>query len=431
MSAPTGQPTLLPPRRDGRLLPYLAIVIGALVVAVLAGQPAVVAFAVPFLLALGVGLVRTGTLAVTATLTVDTSQLLEGDLVRGEIALDWTGPLDLEVLIRTPRGLVGVPPYPTRWAIPAATGPLRLPVVLRAAHWGRHLAGEVWVRARAPRGLLVWQGRVATGPSLRVLPQVERLNRLLDPAESRTVAGVHQARRIGEGYEFAELRPYEPGDRLRDLNWGATARHGRPYVNRHHPELSGEVVVVLDTYTDGTTEVLARAARAAWAIVSVHLQAGDRVGLIGLGGGWRTLHPAGGERAKYQLLETLLEMGADAVDTTSHNWVSHRLPVPESALVIALTSLYQRSVVRFCQDWRAKGRAVAVAVLDAGDALPAPASATEVIARRLWRLEIDRRRAMLAGVGIPVVTVGPGGLARSVVGGLRRLGQARTVRAAR
>ncbi|BCJ36433.1 hypothetical protein Athai_39360 [Actinocatenispora thailandica] len=430
MTAPTGQPTMLPPRRDGRLVPYLAVAIGALVVAVVAGAPAVVALAVPFLLALGFGLARTGPLPVTAGITVDTEQLLEGDLLRGEITLDWSGPLDLEVLIRTPNGMAAVPGHPTRWAMPAAAGPVRLPVVLRAAHWGRHPVGEVWVRARAPRGLLVWQGRVATGPSLRVLPQVERLNRLLDPAESRTAAGVHQARRIGEGYEFAELRPYEPGDRLRDLNWGATARHRRPYVNRHHPELSGEVVVVLDTYTDGTTEVLARAARAAWAIASVHLQAGDRVGLIGLGGGWRTLHPAGGERAKYQLLETMLAMGADAVDTTSHNWVSHRLPVPESALVIALTSLYQRSVVRFCQEWRSKGRTVAVAVLDAGDALPPPTSSTEVVARRLWRLEIDRRRAALTGVGIPVVTVGPGGLARSVVGGLRRAGR-RSLRAAR
>lgn len=429
MTEPTGK--VLSPRRDGRLLPYVAVAVGALVVALLTGKPALVALAVPFLLALGVGLARTGPLRVSARLDVDTTQLLEGDRVHGAVTLDWPGRLDLEVLVRTPGGMVAVQPDSLRWTLPAATGPVRLPVVLGAAHWGRHVVGEVWVRARAPRGLLVWQGRVATGPTLRVLPQVERLNRLLDPAESRAVAGVHPSPRIGDGYEFAELRPYTPGDRLRDLNWGATARHGRPYVNRHHPELSGEVVIVLDTYTDATTEVLARVARAAWAIASVHLQAGDRVGVIGLGGRWRQLNPAGGQRARYQLLSTLLAIGGDAVDTTSHSWVPHRLPVPESALVIALTPLYRRNVVQVCQDWRARGRAVAVAVLDARDVLPRPTSELDVTARRLWQLEIERRRAALTDVGIPVVSVGRDGLARSVVTGLRHAGRAHTVRTGR
>lgn len=424
----TGAPVALPARRDGRLVPYLTIGAGALVLALVTGRPALVALAVPFVLALGFGLVRTGPLPVTARLTVDATRLLEGDEVRGVVDLDWAGRLDVEVLLRTPAGLV--PVAPARWTLPATTGPVRLPVVLRADLWGRHTAGELWVRARAPRGLLVWQGRVAVGPPLRVLPRVERLNRLLDPAESRAVAGVHRSRRIGDGYEFAELRPYVPGDRLRDLNWGATARARRPYVNRHHPELSGEVLIVLDTYTDGLPDVLARVARAAWSIASVHLQAGDRVGVAGLGGQWRRLHPAGGERAKYQVLETLLAMGGDAADQSTHNWVPHRLPVPESALVIALTPLYRRNVVQVCQDWRARGRAVAVAVLDASDVLTPPATEIEAYARRLWDLEIGRRRAALSGVGIPVVTVADG-LARSAVSGLRRAGRAHVVRAAR
>lgn len=428
MSAPDERSVPLAPRRDGRLLPYLSIAAGALVMALVTGRPALVALAAPFLVVLGFGLARTGPLRVSARLAVDATQMLEGDQVRGEIALDWTGRLDLEVLLRTPDGIVAL--TPARWALTAATGPVRLPVVLRADHWGRHPVGEIWVRARAPRGLLVWQGRVAAGPSLRVLPQVERLNRLLDPAESRAVAGVHRSARIGDGYEFAELRPYVPGDRLRDLNWGATARARRPYVNRHHPELSGEVVIVLDTYTDGVPEVLARVARAAWAIASVHLQAGDRVGVIGLGGQWRRLHPAGGERAKYQVLETLLAMGGDAVDKSSHNWVPHRLPVPESALVVALTPLYRRNVVGVCTDWRARGRAVAVAVLDTGDVVAPPATGIEAYARRLWDLEIGRRRAALTGVGIPVVTVADG-QARSAVSGLRRAGRAHLVRTAR
>ena len=49
---------------------------------------------------------------------------------------------------------------------------------------------------------------------------------------SWTWPGAYIGARPGSGLAFAELRPYEPGDDVRHMDWNITARQGRPYVRR-------------------------------------------------------------------------------------------------------------------------------------------------------------------------------------------------------
>lgn len=425
----------LPAVRDERLIPYCCVAIGGLAGALVTGQPALAALAAPFILALAIGLRRTAPLRVTARVTLDADQVLEGDVVTGRIALAWDGTLDARVLLHRLTGVVVRSPGDgAAWTLPAADGTVELPFEFEATRWGRHTVGELWLKSASPFGLLSWTGKLLDGPVLRVLPASERLTRLLDPAESHAVLGVHRSRRIGVGHEFAELRPYAPGDRLRDLNWGATARHRRPFVNRHHPELSGDVVIALDALVDGSggaTAALARAARAAWAVASIHLQANDRVGLAGLGSTVHWLPPAGGRRAKYQLLETLLRVGGAAAERAPPRRGALLPAVPPSALVVALTPLHDARFVTVLQAWRARGRAVAVIVIDTRDLLSAPASGADALARRLWALELEGRRRALTGLGIPVVTVADDGPVAPVVSALRRARRAPAMRRGR
>ena len=85
---------------------------------------------------------------------------------------------------------------------------------------------------------------------LKVYPGGETLQHLLRPLETQAFAGSQVARTRGEGIEFADLRPFMTGDRVRRVNWRATARRGEPWVNEIHPERSADVVLFLDTFAE-------------------------------------------------------------------------------------------------------------------------------------------------------------------------------------
>src|SRR5688500_11872542 len=63
-----------------------------------------------------------------------------------------------------------------------------------------------------------------------LLKKVRRIeiatNRLVDQG----VAGDYHSVFKGLGMEFAEVRPYQPGDDIRTLDWNVTARMGSPFV---------------------------------------------------------------------------------------------------------------------------------------------------------------------------------------------------------
>ncbi|TVP46216.1 MAG: DUF58 domain-containing protein [Gemmatimonadales bacterium] len=436
MTVQEGEEIRLLPTRDARLVPYALVALASLAGALVAGQPVLAALAVPFGAALVLGLRHRGPMAIRVRVVLDQEQVIEGTPVTGRIEVTWDGDFSAEVMLH---GLEGVTSEEElAWSFPRtqASGPTRreeLPLALEAAHWGLHGIGEVWVRLEAPHGLLSWSGKLRAPPALRVLPRSERLDRLLDLADSRSVWGMHLSRRIGQGSEFAELRPYVPGDRLRDLNWTATARQGRPFVNRHHPELSGEVVIVLDAFGDGSrisTETLAQAARAAWALASVHLRANDRVGLAGIGRSTQWLPPGGGRLARYRLLQTLLRIGGEAAAGRSVAPSLHRIRVPPAALILAISSLENMESLDALRGWRSRGRSVVVARIDAFDTLET-LTPSEALALRLWRLELELRRRSLAQVGIPVVSVRAGEPMAGVVPALRRVRRAPIMRRGR
>ena len=56
--------------------------------------------------------------------------------------------------------------------------------------------------------------------------------------------------RPGEGVEFAGIRPFAAGDRLRRINWPVTSRRGSLHVNQLAAERAAEIVAVIDAFTD-------------------------------------------------------------------------------------------------------------------------------------------------------------------------------------
>ena len=89
----------------------------------------------------------------------------------------------------------------------------------------------------------------------------------------------------GQGMEFDEVRPYNPGDDVRRIDWNVTARVGSPYVRRYHEERETTVMLVLDASGSadfGSTGRLRRELAAELAAVLSYAATtnNDKVGLL-------------------------------------------------------------------------------------------------------------------------------------------------------
>ena len=89
----------------------------------------------------------------------------------------------------------------------------------------------------------------------------------------------------GQGMEFDEVRPYNPGDDVRRIDWNVTARIGSPYVRRYHEERETTVMLVLDASGSadfGSTGRLRRELAAELAAVLSYAATtnNDKVGLL-------------------------------------------------------------------------------------------------------------------------------------------------------
>lgn len=106
-------------------------------------------------------------------------------------------------------------------------------------------------------------------------------------------------RRRGHGQEVAELREYVPGDDLRHLDRGSTARSGKPHVRRFHEERDRVCLLVAD-FRPSMLWGLVRAFRSVAAAEALSMigwrvvEEGGRVGLLAFGTGNPVMVPARG-----------------------------------------------------------------------------------------------------------------------------------------
>src|SRR5690606_8058919 len=89
----------------------------------------------------------------------------------------------------------------------------------------------------------------------------------------------------GRGMEFEEVREYQPGDEVRDIDWNVTARAGIPFVKLYREERELTVLIAVDvSYSGvfGTTgqEKNELAAELAALIAFSAIRNNDNVGLI-------------------------------------------------------------------------------------------------------------------------------------------------------
>lgn len=80
----------------------------------------------------------------------------------------------------------------------------------------------------------------------RVLDRLERLMLFTRHRAGGTMQGKRRSGQMGSSLEFADYRPYSPGDDLRKLDWHAYAKTGRPYVKLYLDEQELQVTLYVD-----------------------------------------------------------------------------------------------------------------------------------------------------------------------------------------
>ncbi|MDX8390776.1 MAG: DUF58 domain-containing protein [Mariprofundaceae bacterium] len=153
-------------------------------------------------------------------------------------------------------------------------------------------------------------------------PQLNYLLQLQRPAAALNLrsgypralmAGAHLSRFHGRGIEFDEVRPYQPGDDIRSMDWRVTARTGKPHTKLFREERERPVILSMDLRpamffaTRGALKAVVAsecAALLAWSVI----HQGDRVGsLIFDGETHQFTRPTRGKRAALRLLGNVVQ----------------------------------------------------------------------------------------------------------------------------
>ena len=394
-------------RPTPKLGAYAALTAVGLFAALVLGRPEPAVLAAPFALTLALGLAGARPPDVRVELELDRDRVLEGEEITLALELEARDPASrLELLVELPRRLEPVEgrnPIAIRLE---AGEERRLELRLRCARWGGFVIRQVHLRARDPAGLQTWERTVEDPLTLRVYPRPEALRELVRPLQTQAFAGNRVSRDRSEGLEFADLRPFVAGDRIRQINWRASARRNELWVNQQFAERNADVIIFLDSFTEARDEAagtLDQAIRAAASLTERYLAQKDRVGLVNFGGVLNWLQPGTGQVQLYRIVEALLNTEI----TLSYAWkeieVLPRRTLPPKALVLALTPLLDERAMRALLDLRA--RAIDLVIVEISPlpfTSPPPGPAGE-LAYRLWLLRREARRLEYERAGAPVV----------------------------
>jgi uncharacterized protein (DUF58 family) len=394
--------------------PKLGAYAGLAALALLAGlatrRPELVVVAAPFALAAAVGLLLARRPRIDAEVELSVERTLEGDEleIRATFAAE-VGAERVEVLLQLPRPLVlleGGNPV----QVHLSDGERReLVYRLRCARWGAFRVGRIYLRTHDWFGLFERELVLDRRMPLKVYPSEENVRALLKPVQTQVFSGNHVARQKGEGIEFADLRPFVPGDRIRHVNWRASARRGDLWINEHHAERNADVVILLDSFAEawrGDRSTLDPALRAAGTLAARYLQQKDRVGFVTFGGVLNWLVPTTGAVQLYRIVDAML----DTQIVLSYAWrdiaTVPRRTLPPQALVLALTPLLDDRSETALLDLRGRGFDLVVIEISPLELLPAPRGEAGELADRLWRLRREAMRGRFERAGIPVAVWG-------------------------
>lgn len=345
----------------------------------------------------------------------------EGDATTWHVSFDELDDRveDLAVVLDAPAYVERAPSDGQRVADRRGDGDDALAVTVRPLRWGRRTIGPPLVAASGAWGGFRWTRWTPDDERVLVaLPRPARFDATAPPVLRPGVVGVNPAPRQASGTEFATIRPFQPGDRLRRIHWRHSVRTGELHVTATWADHDRHVVLLVDALDDvgpseglgGRSSSLDTAVRAAGAIAEHHIGIGDRVALVALAaGGIRRVPPSTGRRHLRRLLEVLATLEPEERRSDTGQVPPGLGP---GALVVLLSPLGTPAALQRAKTLADHGLTVLVV-----DCLPADIATDDPDdpdVGMLWRIRLlqrarEIRRVEEAGIAV-VPWRGPGSL---------------------
>jgi uncharacterized protein (DUF58 family) len=311
---------------------------------------------------------------------------------------------------------------------PEAEG--RLAARLVARRRGRHVLPAPAARLEGPLGLGCWYHRPGTAAELLVYPDL--------PAARRLAIAVRRGRfreegrrsrgPLGLGTDFESIREYLPDDDVRQVNWRATARLGRPMSNQYRVEQDRDVICVVDcgrlmAAPLGDRTRLDAALDAVAAVAAVADEVGDRCGAVAFDDQvLRHLTPR--RRGAQAVVRALFDLEPTSVES-DYELAFRTLRNLKRAFAIVFTDLLEESAARpLVEAVPLLARRHALAVASAADTdlreivRKQPDTALDVYTAAATLDVLDARSRVatqLRAAGADVIEAPPSGLAAACV----------------
>lgn len=297
---------------------------------------------------------------------------------------------------------------------------------------GRFTLPAATVRVTGRLGLATCDHRVGEDSELLVYPDLPAARRLaLAVRTGRFRESGHRSRGpLGLGTEFESIRDYLPDDDIRQVNWPATTRLGRPMSNQYRVEQDRDVICVLDCgrlmaapLSGGATRLDA-AVDAATAVGLVADELGDRCGTVAFDATVnRRLAPR--RRGGDALVRAVYDLQPASVDS-DYELAFRSVASAKRALVIVFTDLIEevaaRALVMAVPVLARRHEVIVAGVLDPDlDAMLSTRPAHELdVYRAAAALDVlaarERAAARVRGAGARVLETAPAALSQACVG---------------
>ena len=293
-------------------------------------------------------------------------------------------------------------------------------IALRSLRWGRRSIEPIRLSAVSHWGAFECRS-TSEHRSLHTLPLPAAFDSRAPLRPGTGLVGLSRASRSGEGSEFAGIRQFAVGDRMRRINWPRSlSSNDGLLVNATWADQDTHVAFVVDAVADygssegvdGAASSLDTTVRAAGAIAEHVIGRGDRVSLRTFGtAAQQTIPPAAGAAHLRRVLDALTRLRS-LRGTTSANRSRRTRPMREGGaeLTVMLSPMISREALDQAVALGSHGATVVII-----DTLPDDIAVDpDPYVALAWRIRIlERRREIrrVQQVGIPVVRWrGPGSL---------------------